>query len=110
LSSVLCQLKKALTDNGTFNILQPNYYYSYREYFDDYTHRTVYTHTSMCDFLQANGYEVVECRPRFLPLTLKSRLPVSPILIRLYLSLPWKPLGKQMFIRAKLKKKLKHDL
>jgi Methyltransferase domain len=101
---VLCQLKRALAENATLNILQPNYYYSYREYFDDYTHHTVYTHTSISDFLNANGYEVTECRPRFLPLTVKSRLPVSPILIRLYLSLPWKPLAKQMFIRAKLKK------
>jgi len=102
-SSVLSQLKKALATNGTLNILQPNYYYSYREYFDDYTHRTVYTHTSISDFLEAHGYHIIECRPRFLPLTVKSRLPVSPLLIRLYLSFPWKPFAKQMFIRAGLK-------
>ena len=102
-ASVLRQLKSALAHNGTLNILQPNYYYSYREYFDDYTHRTVYTHTSIVDFLEAHGYEVIDCRPRFLPLTVKSRLPVSPVLIRLYLSFPWKPLGKQMLIRARLK-------
>lgn len=99
-AAVLAQLKRALAAGGTLNILQPNYYYAYREYFDDYTHRAVYTHSSMCDFLEANGYRIVECRPRFLPLTIKSRLPVSPALIRLYLALPWKPLGKQMFIRA----------
>ena len=71
-ASVLRQLKKALVRNGTLNILQPNYYYSYREYFDDYTHRTVYTHISIADFLDAHGYQVIECRPRFLPLTVKS--------------------------------------
>ena len=103
-AAVLAQLGKALADGGTLNILQPNYYYAYREYFDDYTHRSVYTHTSICDFLQANGYRVVECRPRFLPLTVKSRLPVSAALIRLYLALPWKPMGKQMFIRACLRR------
>ncbi len=102
-ASVLRQLKSALAHNGTLNILQPNYYYSYREYFDDYTHRTVYSHISIADFLEAHGYEVIDCRPRFLPLTVKSRLPVSPVLIRLYLSFPWKPLGKQMLIRARLK-------
>lgn len=100
---VLQQMKTALASGGTLNILQPNYYYAYREYFDDYTHRTVYTHKSICDFLEAYGYKVMECHPRFLPLTVKSRLPVSPILIRLYLSLPWKPMGKQMFIRARVK-------
>lgn len=41
-ASVLQQLKNALAPGGTLNILQPNYYYAYREYFDDYTHRTVF--------------------------------------------------------------------
>jgi len=100
-ASVLAQLKRVLADDGTLNILQPNYYYAYRKYFDDYTHRTIYTHTSICDFLAANGYEVIECRPRFLPLTVKSRLPVYPLLIRLYLALPWKPMGEQILIRAR---------
>ncbi len=103
-ASVLDQLQRVLVKDGTLNILQPNFYYSYREYFHDYTHRTVYTHISIVDFLEAHGYQVVECRPRFLPLTIKSnRLPVSPTLIRLYLSLGWKPFGKQMFLRARLK-------
>ena len=100
-ASILRQLKTALAKDGTLNILQPNYFYAYREYFDDYTHVTVYSHTSICDFLNANGYDVLDCQPRFLPLTVKSRLPVSPLLIRLYLALPWKPMGKQMFIRAR---------
>ena len=56
---------------------------------------------SLCDFLDAHGFDVIECQPRFLPLTVKSRLPVSPALIRLYLSSPWKPLGKQMLLRAR---------
>jgi hypothetical protein len=100
-ASILSQLKTALAKDGTLNILQPNYFYAYREYFDDYTHCSVYSHVSICDFLNANGYDVIECRPRFLPLTVKSRLPVSPFLIQLYLALPWKPMGKQMFIRAR---------
>jgi hypothetical protein len=100
LALVLEQLHTVLADQGTINILQPNYYYAYREYFDDYTHRTIYTHTSMCNFLEAHDYRVIECRPRFLPLTVKSRLPVSPLLIQIYLALPFKPMGKQMLIRA----------
>jgi SAM-dependent methyltransferase len=104
LAAVLAQLKDALTLSGTLNILQPNYYYAYREYFDDYTHATVYSHISLCDFLEAHGYEVIDCRPRFLPLTVKSRLPVSELLIRLYLASPWKPLAKQMFIRARVRR------
>jgi hypothetical protein len=63
----------------------------------------VYTHTSLTDFLEAHGYDVIECHPRFLPLTIKSRVPVWRLFIRLYLSSPWKPLGKQMFLRARPK-------
>src|ERR1700757_3568642 len=33
---VLSQLKTALADGGTVNIVQPNYYFAHREYFDDY--------------------------------------------------------------------------
>lgn len=100
-AAVLKQLRQKLAPNGTITLLQPNYRYAYREYFDDYTHKTVYSHLSICDFLQANSYEVLVCKPRFLPLTLKSRLKVSPSLIRLYLMSPVKPLGKQMLVRAR---------
>lgn len=100
-AAVLKQLRQKLKPAGTITLLQPNYRYAFREYFDDYTHRTVYTHVSLCDFLQANGYEVITCKPRFMPLTLKSRLKVSPSLIRLYLLSPLKPMGKQMLIRAR---------
>ena len=100
-AAVLKQLRRKLRPAGTITLLQPNYRYAFREYFDDYTHRTVYTHVSLCDFLQANGYEVITCKPRFMPLTLKSRLKVSPSLIRLYLLSPLKPMGKQMLIRAR---------
>jgi ubiquinone/menaquinone biosynthesis C-methylase UbiE len=100
-ASVLAQLRRKLKRQGTLTLLQPNYRYAYREYFDDYTHRTPYSHLSLCDFLQANSYEVIRCVPRFLPLTLKSRLKVSPLLIRLYLLSPIKPLGKQMLVQAR---------
>ena len=98
---VLEGLRNKLTSRGTLTILQPNYRYAYREYFDDYTHSTVYSHVSICDFLASNDYEVIEARSRFLPLTIKSRLPVSPLLIHCYLASPFKPMGKQMLIRAK---------
>ena len=100
-AAVLKALRAKLAPGGTLNILQPNYRYAYREYFDDYTHITVYSHVSMADFLAANDYEVIEMRPRFVPLTVKSRAPVWPPLIGLYLRSPFKPLGKQMFVRAR---------
>jgi hypothetical protein len=101
-SSVLSQLSEKLTSRGKLAILQPNYRYAYKEYFDDYTHVSVYSHESLCDFLAAHNYQVIECVPRFMPLTVKNRkMIVSESLIRLYLSLPIKPLGKQMFVLAR---------
>lgn len=88
-------------ENGTLTMIQPNYRYAFREYFDDYTHVAVYSHVTMADFLTAHGWEVLEVRPRFLPLTVKSRLPVWPILIAAYLLSPIKPMGKQMLVVAR---------
>lgn len=99
-ADVLAQLGMKARRGATLNILQPNYKRAYAEYFDDYTHLTVYSDVSLCDFLEAHGWRVIECVPGFLPFSLKSRLPVLPWLIRLYLRLPWKPLAKQMFVRA----------
>jgi SAM-dependent methyltransferase len=100
-ASVLGQLRMKLSDRGTLVILQPNYRYAYREYFDDYTHVAIYSHLSLADFLVANNYEVLEVRARFLPLTIKSCLPVSTFFIRAYLNSPVHPMGKQMLLRAK---------
>jgi SAM-dependent methyltransferase len=100
LSATLQELKKKLRPGGTLNVLQPNYRYAYREYFDDYTHVSVFSDRSLSDFLAAQGFRVIAAEPRFLPLTIKSRFPVVPGLIRLYLLLPVKPFAKQMFIRA----------
>lgn len=99
-AAVLHQLRRILKPGGTLNILQPNYKRAYKEYFDDYTHVSIYSDVSLCDFLRSQGYRILLCRPGLLPFSIKSRLPVSPWLIQLYLQLPWKPLAKQMFIRA----------
>ena len=82
-------------------MLQPNYRYAYREYFDDYTHVAIYSHVSLADLLAAHGWEVVDVRPRFLPLSVKSRLPTWSLLVWAYLRSPFKPLGKQMLIVAR---------
>jgi SAM-dependent methyltransferase len=99
-SIVMEQVRDKLIPGGTFNILQPNYRFAYRDYFDDFSHVTIYSDRSLSDFMSTNGFKIIDCRPRFLPLTVKSTFPVSPFLIRLYLMLPFKPFGKQMLIRA----------
>ena len=100
-AATLDALRPKLSTKGVLTILQPNYRYAFREYFDDYTHVSVYSHVSLADFLVAHGWEVLEVHPRFLPLTIKSRLPVSPLLIAAYLVSPVKPMGKQMLLSAR---------
>lgn len=102
-ASALRALRRVMSPQGRLTILQPNYRYAYREYFDDYTHVTVYSHVSLADFLEAQGWSVEENRPRFLPLTVKSRLPVWGFLIGAYLASPFKPMGKQMLLVARPK-------
>jgi hypothetical protein len=100
-SAVLAALRPKLSVDGTLTIIQPNYRYAFREYFDDFDHKSVYSHVSLADYLVANGYEVFLVEPRFMPLSVKSRLPVTPFLIRAWLACPFKPIGKQMLVRTR---------
>jgi len=100
-ASLLAGLKRKLSARGRLTLIQPNYRYASAEYFDDYTHISIWSHVSLADFLMANGYEVIEVRPRFLPLTVISSIPIFPPLIGLYLISPFKPLGKQMLLSAR---------
>ncbi len=101
LAATLAEARRVLKPTGHLILIQPNYRYAYREYFDDYTHLQVFTHVSLADQLTASGFDVVRLEPRFLPFSLKSRLPKSPRLVRLYLRLPLRPLAKQMLVVAR---------
>jgi SAM-dependent methyltransferase len=103
LITLLSGVRKILSPRGTLNIVQPNFRYAYREYFDDYTHVAIYTDVSLCDVLRVSGFDIIEVKPRFLPLSIKSRLPVRESLIRAYLASPIKLMGKQMLIRARVR-------
>ena len=100
LDDLFRQLKKVLVPGGRLILLQPNYYYCYREYWDDYTHKKAFSHRSIADYLAAQGFTVRRLEPRFLPLSFKSRLPKSYWLTALYLRLPWKPFASQMLVVA----------
>ncbi|MDO6412765.1 class I SAM-dependent methyltransferase [Sphingomonas sp. BIUV-7] len=98
--TTLAELRRVLRSGGTLALLQPNYRYAYREYFDDYTHLVAYSHIALADLLRAEGWRVTMIKPRFLPLTIKSRLPTWRWLIGAYLRSPIKPMGKQMLVMA----------
>jgi len=96
----LAQLQRKMKPGAMLTIVQPNFKYCAREYFDDYTHVSIYTEKGLSDLLAANGFKIVRCVPRFMPFSIKGRLPVHPLLIRLYLMSPFRPLAGQMLISA----------
>ena len=55
---------------------------------------------AFADFLQALGWAIVHREGRFLPFTMKSRLPKWSWLVDLYLALPVRPLAGQFLIVA----------
>ena len=101
LLGTLAGVRRILKGEGRLLIIQPNFKYCYRNYFDDYTHIQIFTEASLSDLLTAEGFEPVKVVPRFLPFSIKSGGPKWPWLLRLYLALPWRPLAGQMFIVAR---------
>lgn len=94
-------IRDILKPGGTLILVQPNFHYAFREYFDDYTHKLIFTHISLADYITARGFTCTRIEPRFLPYSFKSRLPKIPALVRIYLALPYRPLGKNMLIVAR---------
>jgi SAM-dependent methyltransferase len=100
-ASVARDLWHVLKPGGRLLVIQPNYRYSSTTYFDDYTHRAVFTDVSLPAMLRAQGFQVDEIRARFLPYSMRdSRLPIRPWLVRAYLQSPFKPMAGQMLVIA----------
>jgi SAM-dependent methyltransferase len=101
-AAVVGHVSALLRPHGRFIVVQPNFRYAYRHYFDDYTHRSVFTHVSLSNLLRSRGFRIEVCHPRFLPYSLReTRLPIRPWLVRAYLRSPLKPLAGQMLIVAR---------
>jgi hypothetical protein len=97
---LLDECHNCLKKNGRIILIQPNFRYAFKHYFDDYTHQTIYTDKSLGALLMSTGFSVFHQEPRFLPLTFKTRLPVWQWLIAGYLYSPWRPLAGQMLLIA----------
>ena len=104
LDATLLEVRRVLGRDGRLMVIQPNFKYAIREYFDDYTHLQVFTHISLQDLLQARGFTIDLVIPRFLPFSLKTKAPKWPWLLRAYLSSPWRPFAGQMYVIAKARK------
>ena len=96
----LDEIKRVLVAGGRLIVIQPNFTHCYREYFDDPTHLQIFTHVGLSDCLTSSGFRLMDVRPRFLPFSMKSKLPKIPILVRWYLNSPLKPFAGQMLLVA----------
>lgn len=98
--ALVAEVRRVLRPGGQLLLVQPNYRLNPREYFDDYTHVTVFSDRSLPDFLAAHGMRVTHVEARFLPFTMKSRLSFGHVLVPWYLRLPYRPLAGQMLVIA----------
>ena len=102
------EVRRVLKKDGKLFILQPNIRYCYKDYWNFYDHITPLDDRSLCEVLEINGFDVVECKPRFLPYSTKSKYPRSVVVLKIFLkvSIMQRILGKQVFIYAKKKRSI----
>lgn len=98
--AILAEVRRVLRSGGRLIVVQPNFRLEQRRYFDDYTHKTIYTDNGFRDFLRSLGWRIVHSEPRFMPFSMKSKLPTAEWLVRLYLALPFRPLAGQFLLIA----------
>jgi SAM-dependent methyltransferase len=100
LELTLSEVLRVLRPGGRLLIIQPNFKYAFRNYFDDYTHLQIFTEESLKDLLTVSGFVVKRVVARFLPFSVKSGGPKWSWLLRVYLASPWRPLAGQMYLVA----------
>ena len=101
-ASVASDVLTVLRPGGRLIVIQPNFAYASRQYFDDYTHRSIFTHVSLPAMLRSRGFAVEQVSPRFLPYSMRgARVPIRRWLVRAYLHSPIKPMAGQMLVVAR---------
>jgi SAM-dependent methyltransferase len=103
LADCLFEAYRVLRPQGLLIALGPNIRYCFDEYWDFWDHHLPLSDRSMAEVLEVAGFRTELVLPRFLPLTMRSRIPQWTFLIRMYLASPlaqrlW---GKQFLVIAR---------
>jgi len=101
-ASIVGDVAALLRSGGRVLIVQPNFRYAFREYFDDYTHRSVFTDVSLPALLRSRGFQIEQLQPKFAPYSMQgARVRPRRWLVRAYLRSPIKPGAGQMLVVAR---------
>jgi SAM-dependent methyltransferase len=101
-ATVVEEIAQLLRPGGRAILVQPNFRHAWRRYFDDYTHRSIFTDVSLPGLLASKGFAIEDVRPRFLPYSMRAtRLPITGWLVKAYLRSPIKPMAGQMLVVAR---------
>jgi SAM-dependent methyltransferase len=104
LAATISEVRRVLRPGGTLILMGPNIRFVGGEYWDFFDHHLALTDRSVTELLRVTGFDVVEARARFLPYTVRARIPRWPWLVRAYLKtlpLSSRLLGKQFLIVAR---------
>lgn len=96
------EVLRILKPGGRFIILNPNIRFSTSDYWDFFDHLLPISDRSAVEGLELAGFKVIKVVPKFVPNTTKDKLPKSPLLLKIYLRLPFlfQIFGRQMLIIA----------
>ena len=101
----LDEARRVLKKGGRLALLQPNFRLCTKEYFDDYTHKTVFTDKSLKGLVESRGFKVIYLKPGFLPYSMEGKPTFPGWLTKLatwfYLRSPFRPFAGQMLLVAK---------
>ncbi len=105
LAKIMEEVGRILKPKGKLILMQPNYRLAAKNYFDDPTHKKIFSDASLESFLLSHNYKILLKMPRFLPFSMRSNsslIPHSllPFVVRTYIHSPFKPFAGQMFFIA----------